>query len=210
MSALVVILVVISTTVGASMMPGSGQGLLRTVWIDRSVVKLVPIPPGPSAVNAAQAGREEILSGLLTEHRCLAEALYFEARGEGTEGEKAVAEVVFHRMANGNYGNSIFAVVYEGVNRAQCQFSFACDGSRLRPKSETDWYEAQRLAAHILTGQVMLRDETGGAVNYHAVYVRPRWAREFIRTAQIGNHIFYRAQGVNAAAALLVLRGSTW
>ena len=56
----------------------------------------------------------------------------------------------------------------------------------------------------------MLRDETGGAVNYHAVYVRPRWAREFIRTAQIGNHIFYRTQGVNAAAALLVLRGSTW
>jgi hypothetical protein len=75
LSVLVVLLVVISTTVGASMMPGSGHDLFRTVWIDRSVIKLVPIPPGPAEVSAAQAGREEVLSGLLTEHRCLAEDL---------------------------------------------------------------------------------------------------------------------------------------
>ncbi|MGZ4032950.1 MAG: cell wall hydrolase [Tumebacillaceae bacterium] len=154
------------------------------------MIKLVPMPPGPETVAANTAGHDAILSELLTEHRCLAEVMYYEARGEGEEGEKAVAEVVFHRMAAGDYGKSICAVVYEGTDQVACRFSFACDGSQKKGKSEQAWRAAQLLAARVLTGEVMLRDETGGAVNYHAVYVRPRWARDLTRTAQIGNHIF--------------------
>ena len=38
------------------------------------------------------------MTQLLAEHRCLSEVLYYEARGEGAGGQKAIAEVVFHRM----------------------------------------------------------------------------------------------------------------
>jgi spore germination cell wall hydrolase CwlJ-like protein len=129
---------------------------------------------------------------MLAEHRCLSEALYYEARGEGPRGEQAVAEVVFHRMNAGNYGHSICAVVYEGSDRRSCQFSFTCNGDLHRPREASAWKGAEQLAAQILTGEVPLRNATGGATHYHAVSVRPYWAPTLAKTAHIGNHIFYR------------------
>jgi len=121
--------------------------------------------------------------------------MYYEARSEGEDGQKAVAEVVFHRMNTGNYGHSICAVVYEGAQQAVCQFSFACDGSREALKAQEPWRLAQALAARILTGEEHLNNATGGAVNFHTAAVQPGWAGEYVRTVQIGNHIFYRRQG---------------
>jgi spore germination cell wall hydrolase CwlJ-like protein len=129
---------------------------------------------------------------MLREHRCLSEALYYEARSEGVRGEKAVAEVVFHRMISGNYGRSICAVVYEGSNRKVCQFSFTCNGDLKRPREAGAWNNAEQLAAQILTGEVRLANSTGGAISYHAVWVKPYWAPTLERTARIGKHIFYR------------------
>jgi spore germination cell wall hydrolase CwlJ-like protein len=132
---------------------------------------------------------------MLREHRCLSEALYYEARSEGARGEKAVAEVVFHRMTSGSYGNSICAVVYEGSERKVCQFSFTCNGDLNRPREAVAWNEAEQLAAQILTGEVRLNNATGGATSYHAVWVKPYWAPTLERTARIGKHIFYRGAG---------------
>ena len=118
--------------------------------------------------------------------------MYYEARGEGANGQKAVAEVVFHRMNHGNYGHSICAVVYEGAGHAGCQFSFTCDGELAHGRDPEAWHNAEMLAARILTGEVRLHDVTGGATNFHAVSVQPDWADTLTRTTQIGNHIFYR------------------
>jgi spore germination cell wall hydrolase CwlJ-like protein len=142
----------------------------------------------PVATPALQSAQDMMLA----EHRCLSEALYYEARGEGPTGEQAVAEVVFHRMNAGNYGHSICAVVYEGSDRHSCQFSFTCNGDLHRPREASAWKDAERLAAMILTGEVPLRNATGGATHYHAVSVRPYWAPTLAKTAHIGNHIFYR------------------
>jgi spore germination cell wall hydrolase CwlJ-like protein len=132
---------------------------------------------------------------VLAEHRCLTEALYYEARSEGARGEKAVAEVVFHRIKSGRYGNSICAVVYEGSDRKVCQFSFTCNGDINRPREASAWNQAEELAARILTGEERLRNATGGATSYHADYVNPYWAPALKRTARIGKHIFYRGHG---------------
>ncbi len=132
------------------------------------------------------------MNKLLAEHRCLSEALYYEARGEGKPGQKAIAEVIFTRMRTGNYGHSICAVVYEGSNQPHCQFSFTCNGDLTHPKQRVAWMQAQQLAARILTGEEPLRGVTGGATNFHAVSVEPDWSFELARTAQIGNHIFYK------------------
>ena len=118
--------------------------------------------------------------------------LYYEARGEGRVGQQAIAEVVFHRMNHGNYGHSICAVVYEGAGRPGCQFSFTCNGELTHSKQADAWRESETLAAQILTGEVPLKDSTGGATNFHAVSVSPDWADTMDKTIQIGNHIFYR------------------
>ena len=151
-----------------------------------------PNTPSTDHIAAAAADPDAALAWLAAEHRCLTEALYYEARGEGRIGQQAVAEVVFHRMTAGHYGHSICAVVHEGAGHRGCQFSFACDGALQRPREAAAWTQSEQLAAQILTGAVTLRNATGGAVNYHAAWMTPTWAPTLKKTARIGNHIFYR------------------
>ena len=150
--------------------------------------------PAPVVIAAAAPTEEDMVLGeLIAEHRCLTEALYYEARGENRTGMKAVAEVVFHRMRAGSFGHSICAVVHEGAGHRGCQFSFTCNGDMKRPREAAAWEKSEQLAAQILTGEERLGNTTGGATHYHAVYVRPFWAPTLEETAQIGRHIFYRA-----------------
>ena len=154
----------------------------------------VAAKPAVQVAEAPKPATDAVMNQLLAEHKCLSEALYYEARGEGAGGQKAVAEVVFHRMNHGNYGHSICAVVYEGKDKPGCQFSFACNADVLkRAKHPAEWRDAELMAARILTGQVTLKNSTGGALNYHAVSVLPDWAETMDKTTQIGKHVFYRS-----------------
>jgi Cell Wall Hydrolase len=155
----------------------------------------IPAPsPAPSAHIAVAAlpppavTREE-------QSECLAEVLYYEARGEGAEGEKAVAEVVLQRTREHNYPRTICGVVYEGAqpNNRACQFSFACDGALRQPKDRTTWKRIRKLAEAIVSGAVKLAGETRHAIAYHKIGVQPAWAEAMVQTAQIGNHVFYRS-----------------
>lgn len=164
--------------------------------------------PAAVAVTPMAAAFEPIRPvARVDQSECLAEVLYYEARGEGTEGEKAVAEVVLQRTRDAYYPHTICGVVYEGVqpNKKDCQFSFACDGATRKPKEWGAWQNVRLLADKILSGAVKLAGETGHAIAYHSVDVDPAWADEMIETAQIGNHIFYRRDPnrVTASAAEL-------
>lgn len=135
-----------------------------------------------------------VVQKMVAEQRCLAEAMYYEARGEGVDGEKAIAEVVFHRMHSRAYPHSICGVVFQRAAAGHgCQFSFTCNGEMDQPKARGSWVRAKRLAARILTGLVQLGDETENAIAFHAIDVQPGWGDHLVKTIQIGNHIFYRA-----------------
>ncbi len=126
------------------------------------------------------------------EQRCLAEAIYFEARGESDDGQIAVAQVVLNRVKNPSYPNSICGVVYQNRNkRNRCQFSFACDGIKDRISSPDAWAKAQRLALEVLDGRRYLK-LVDASTHYHATYVKPRWAKSMAKRGQIGEHIFYK------------------
>jgi hypothetical protein len=138
---------------------------------------------------------EVALADLVTEGTCLAEAMYYEARGEGIDGEKAIAEVVLRRTHRSGYPRSVCGVVHQGEGQL-CQFSFVCDGAMERPRTASDWQRALRLATRILSGTLPLNDATGGAIAFHTVDVQPDWSG-LVRTVQIGNHVFYRRPGRN-------------
>lgn len=153
------------------------------------------------AVAAKPAPSEIAMAQLLAERQCLAEVMYYEARGEGLEGQMAVAEVVFHRMRSGAYPGSICGVVFEGgQEKRSCQFSFVCNGDMDRTKNGRAWSEAKLLAAKIMTGAIPLGDITDDATSYHAVSVEPGWAGHLIRTVQIGNHVFYKVPSARSRA----------
>ena len=129
------------------------------------------------------------------DRKCLTEGLYFEAGSEGKEGMTAVAEVIFRRAATPGYPKTICTVVYNGAPAYGCQFSFACDGSRVRPRSRALWKATWKLAGELLADReaVLAADTTMGALRFHADYVSPDWEAEgFEMTVQIGRHIFYR------------------
>jgi spore germination cell wall hydrolase CwlJ-like protein len=169
-----------------------GSALTYNPSTDKHQAAVAAQKSAPVRTIAARGLPDAISTELLAEHRCLSEVLYYEARGEGRQGQQAVAEVVFHRMNTGNYGHSICAVVYEGAGRPGCQFTFTCNGDLTRSKEGQAWQQSEVLAAQILTGEVPLRNATGGAINFHAISVTPDWADTMDKTTQIGNHIFYR------------------
>lgn len=126
------------------------------------------------------------------ERRCLAEAIYFEARNEPEEGQAAVAQVVLNRVSSGLYPPTICGVVYQNRRHYNaCQFSFACDGKSLRVSEPESWRTAVRIAEEVTAGKTYVSD-VGGATHYHANYVRPRWAKKLEKMDVIGRHIFYK------------------
>ncbi len=132
--------------------------------------------------------------GVAEEQKCLAEAIYFEARGEPFEGQVAVGQVVLNRVRNPAYPASVCGVVYQ--NRAwknACQFSFACDDVPDIVVPGPAWEQAKRIASD-MAAETLAAKEIGSATHYHATYVRPRWAGTMDRMRQIGQHVFYRTR----------------
>jgi Cell Wall Hydrolase len=169
------------------------------VRISLRALDYLPQLPDQSAIAQAD-GTTEAVHDLLAEHRCLAQVMYYEARGEGEEGERAVAQVVFDRLSQGTHGATLCDVVFEGVGKTFCQFTFACDGSMDRPKDGAAWRTAQVLAARLMVGELSQIADVKGATNYHAAYVHPSWASRFEKIARIGNHIFYKAKTLASPA----------
>jgi spore germination cell wall hydrolase CwlJ-like protein len=125
------------------------------------------------------------------ETRCLAEAIYYEARGESVVGQLAVAEVVVNRVRSKHYPDTFCDVVYEGSYRSTgCQFTFTCDGSlRHRPYGAA-WRQANVVAGGVVAG--FARPMTHSATHYHTNEVDPYWSASLIETTRIGAHVFYR------------------
>ena len=148
----------------------------------------------PSSIEVTASPFVPVRAQLAAESECLAQVMYYEARGEGVQGEKAVAEVVLQRTKSSEYPQTVCGVVYDGVqpDRHDCQFSFACDGTLRPPRDRWTWSRVRTLAEKIMTSEVKLSGATHNATAYHSIDVAPAWAEGMIRTAEIGNHVFYK------------------
>jgi spore germination cell wall hydrolase CwlJ-like protein len=154
-----------------------------------------PVQGWPRAMDMRQAPGHRV-SALDSSRQldCLTDAVYFEARGETSRGQAAVAQVVMNRVANPSFPKTVCGVVFQGAAQRTdgrgCQFSFACDGS-MRHGLETDaWDRARRVAERALSGAVLA--DIGGATHFHTTNVRPDWGPQMLRVAQVGLHVFYR------------------
>ena len=124
--------------------------------------------------------------------RCLANAIYFEARGEPVAGQIAVAQVVMNRVFSGFYPNNVCGAIYQNAYRhLACQFTFACDGRSKAIDERGTWARANRIAKQTLDGK-LYKSRVGASTHYHAVYVHPIWVREMRKMASYGIHNFYR------------------
>ena len=172
----------------------------------KNLMKLIPLVVLICVSSYSQAGQAK---GLFTAEDkpqmwCLAQNIYYEARGSNRADRMAVADVVINRVQHTYYPNTICEVVHQGKQmpswkdpkvmvmvRNKCQFSWYCDGKSDWPTDMDAWVEAQQIAYNMLVFNDA-RGVTEGATHYHADYVRPEWAKDFHLVGRIGVHIFYR------------------
>jgi Cell Wall Hydrolase len=187
---------------GASCVPpvAARQGVAAAgaVAMSRPSARAVPLPsaeaiaPGQAAEPFVVGERSE--RDVAASLQCLTAAVYYEARSESFEGQRAVAQVVLNRARHPAFPKNICGVVYQGSKRRTgCQFSFTCDGSLRAPRDPAAWARARRVAGAALAGSVY--GPVGHATHYHASYVQPWWAASLKRAVSVGSHIFYRWRG---------------
>ena len=158
-----------------------------------SVLPLAPLPglPAAAARLATPSLRDLVISYIDrrdqdAEQKCLAQAVFFEARGESLEGQLAVAQVVLNRAASGTFPSSICQVVTQPA-----QFSFVRRGRMPEAdRSSECWHKALAIA-DIARKRALAGEVASNVLWYHASYVSPSWGRQKTRFAQIGSHIFY-------------------
>lgn len=135
----------------------------------------------------------EIDENVLKQIHCMAENLYFEARGEPRLGQIAVNNVVMNRVNDPakRFGNTpcevISQITFNKRKKKVCQFSWKCEKNKIIRDHEK-FLALKNLSHYTYNGA--FEDITKGAKFYHATYVNPKWNLE--RVTKIGQHIFYR------------------
>ncbi|MEO6152471.1 MAG: cell wall hydrolase [Croceibacterium sp.] len=131
-------------------------------------------------------GDMPVESDLAADLKCVAQAVYFEARGEPLDGQLAIAEVIINRATSGRYPSDYCAVVTQ-----RAQFSFVRRGRiPAVDAASTAWRRAKAVAQ--IAQQDLWESTANDALYFHATYVRPGWARQKQQLAQIDTHVFYR------------------
>lgn len=144
-------------------------------WLDLKIVEVMP------EVVLTQFDHEQIA--------CLAENIYYEARGESVAGKIAVTNVVLNRVTDGRFPDTPCRVVHQRSS-AGCQFSWVC----FKNKPKIDVLQLGTPSLHTIAKDVYLNkmpDMTGGATYYHETTTHPYWRKLFDKTKVIGQHIFY-------------------
>jgi len=129
---------------------------------------------------------------------CMAKNIYFEARSESDEGQKAVAWVTLNRVNDTKYPDTVCGVVYQAKKdssgnliRHKCQFSWYCDGKSDKIVDKKAWAKAKAIAINVADMYHKEYDPTSGAIMYHVETVKPYWRTAYAQTTQIEAHIFY-------------------
>jgi N-acetylmuramoyl-L-alanine amidase len=160
-------------------------GIARFAYVDRILTEPARMQVAQHEARLAQRRANDL--------ECLAENVYFEARGEPLEGQYAVAEVTLNRTRSDNFPHTVCGVVHEtrwdpSRGRFVADFSWTERGG-LSPQNGPAWKQAMAVASAAYDD--LHEPLVPGALFYHATTVHPEWARIRKAVATIGKHIFY-------------------
>ena len=138
-------------------------------------------------VQAVDPSGDEPLDDAIT---CLSRTIYWEARGIGNAGMEVVANVVMNRVGHEGFPKTVCGVVKQGHEQGACQFSWWCDGRPDDAKEDESYAIAKEITRNALNRQ--LKDRTNGALYFHHRKVIPDWSKEYIKTVEVEEFIFYK------------------
>lgn len=121
----------------------------------------------------------------------LARTCWGEARGEPMEGKIAVAAVILNRWRSGRwFAGRTIAETCTKPYQFSCWLESDPNRTKLLAVDLRDrmFRECVAAALQAIGGE----DPTDGSTHYHALHVRPAWARDKTPTRVIAHHLFYR------------------
>jgi spore germination cell wall hydrolase CwlJ-like protein len=127
---------------------------------------------------------------------CLARSIYWEAKGKSSADMEAVASVVMNRLGHEGFPDTVCAVVKQGSESKNCQFSWWCDGRPDTVQEATQYAIAKEIARKALNKQ--LNDRTNGAMYFHDRNVKPDWAKKYLKTTETEMFLFYKPRNGDA------------
>lgn len=120
----------------------------------------------------------------------LAEAAYYESRGESDEGVLLVMQTIINRVKHSRWETTIEGVVYEPY-----QFSYTHDGSLDRAEYDVEqWIRMYNLAYNFLQGNIQVPEEYKKITHYVHKGTKTKWTRKFSRVMIVGNHVAYECK----------------
>jgi len=120
---------------------------------------------------------------------CLAKNIWFESRGEPSDGQLAVGLVTLNRAEHTSWPKTICEVVYQPG-----QFSWTAEpGLRNKKPTGEQWEQIVLLSATLMHRRDLFDDITDGATYFHATYVKPGWSK-LQHTIRLGQHVFYKSK----------------
>lgn len=198
-SAIALVATVLTGLLGATGSGAAAADLIPTLvetkpapqFVSEPVVQALPTTDAeetdtPDADSLRQlVSQQETPDDMSRDMRCLAGAIYFEARGESLEGQLAVGRVIVNRTKSGRFPTSYCGVVYQ-----PSQFSFIRGHSMPAVhEGSASWQQAVAVAQ--IADEGAWKSQAKGALFFHAKRVSPRW-NKLTKLAQVDNHIFYR------------------
>lgn len=122
---------------------------------------------------------------------CMANNIFFEAGGESTKGQAAVARVVLNRVKYG-FGANPCNVIHQATyveEKKICQFSWVCQDKQLPNKNNPRFVKSMQVAYEVMVLNLHHDVVPKNALFFHNTQVEPNWPLK--RVAQIENHVFY-------------------
>ncbi|MEA3063146.1 MAG: hypothetical protein QOJ94_2927 [Sphingomonadales bacterium] len=179
-----------TTAVVSADAPAKPKGYLAAIYEKAMEALTGKGEPAPAAAPVPTldelVGTYEADAPADREQECLANAVYFESRGEPIEGQLAVAQVVMNRAASGRYPSDLCGVITQ-----KAQFSFIRHGRFPAADKASEAWRKSVAIARIAESKVADAGIPADCLWYHATYVSPGWGKRLNRQAQIGLHIFY-------------------
>ena len=139
--------------------------------------------------SQTKAKAERNLKVNLSEARCMAEGIYYEAATQSLIGKIAVGQVILNRVKSPKYPKTVCDVVNQKTGDI-CQFSWACEDLKDIPNSKA-WKQSQQVAYDLLSKDTsQMVDITEGSTHFHTTKINPGWKLK--PTTKIDDHQFYR------------------
>lgn len=170
---------------------------IKNLDIDESYIVSLVKNKEKRRIALAEFNRKKNIASCKMDTNCriMAEAIYFEARGENPKGQISVGQVILERTKRAGFPNSVYGVVHQKSDKGICHFSYVCEIEQgviqKSFKNGAAYTKALEYAYGVMKNKYPKYVKNADHYyNPDKVSKTPHWVAEMGQVAKVGNHLF--------------------